>query len=138
MAVHFAGCCHPVPGDRIVGIVTTGKGVAVHTIDCETLKRFNDEPERWLDITWGDANDEHMHLGRLKVILNNEPGALGDLSNIIAKSQGNIANINITNRTITFFDIIIDVEVKDLKHLNNVILALKSSSAISAVTRVSK
>ena len=54
MAVHFAGCCHPLPGDRIVGIVTTGKGVTIHTIDCETLESFADTPERWLDVAWDD------------------------------------------------------------------------------------
>ena len=52
MALHFAGCCHPLPGDRIVGIVTTGKGVTIHTIDCETLESFADAPERWLDVAW--------------------------------------------------------------------------------------
>ena len=54
MAVHFAGCCHPLPGDRIVGIVTTGKGVTIHTIDCDTLESFADTPERWLDVAWND------------------------------------------------------------------------------------
>jgi len=52
MALHFARCCHPLPGDRIVGIVMTGKGVTIHTIDCETLESFADTPERWLDISW--------------------------------------------------------------------------------------
>src|SRR3546814_5115616 len=52
MALHFAGCCHPLPGDRIVGIVTTGKGVTIHTIDCETLESFTAMPERWLDVAW--------------------------------------------------------------------------------------
>ena len=52
MAVHFAGCCHPLPGDRIVGIVTTGKGVTIHTIDCATLESFADAPERWIDVAW--------------------------------------------------------------------------------------
>ena len=52
MAVHFAGCCHPLPGDRIVGIVTTGKGVTIHTIDCETLEAFQEAPERWIDVAW--------------------------------------------------------------------------------------
>ena len=55
MAVHYAGCCHPLPGDRIVGIVTTGKGVTIHTIDCENLEQYADTPERWLDISWEDA-----------------------------------------------------------------------------------
>src|SRR5215813_9353822 len=57
MAVHFAGCCHPLPGDRIVGIVTTGKGVTIHTIDCETLESFADAPERWLDVSWSNDDD---------------------------------------------------------------------------------
>src|SRR3546814_1151545 len=51
MAVHYAHCCHPLPGDRIVGIVTTGKGVTVHTIDCDTLERFQATPERWVDLS---------------------------------------------------------------------------------------
>ena len=55
MAVHFAGCCHPLPGDRIVGIVTTGKGVTIHTIDCDTLESFAETPERWLDVAWERA-----------------------------------------------------------------------------------
>ena len=57
MAVHFAGCCHPLPGDRIVGIVTTGKGVTIHTIDCDTLESFADTPERWIDVGWDAVGD---------------------------------------------------------------------------------
>ena len=52
MAVHFARCCHPLPGDRIVGIITTGKGVTIHTIDCATLESFSEAPERWIDVGW--------------------------------------------------------------------------------------
>ena len=52
MAVHLAECCTPLPGERIVGIVTTGKGATIHTIDCDTLESFGDTPERWLDLAW--------------------------------------------------------------------------------------
>ena len=135
MAVHFAGCCHPLPGDRIVGIVTTGKGVAVHRIDCKLLEKFANEPERWLDISWGDDASETPHVGRLKVMLANEPGALGELSNLIARSNGNIANLNIINRTLSYFEIMIDVEVKDLRHLTDIIATLKSSKVVSYVDR---
>ena len=135
MAVHFAGCCHPLPGDRIVGIVTTGKGVAVHRIDCKLLEKFANEPERWLDISWGDDASETTHIGRLKVMLANEPGALGELSNLIARSNGNIANLNIINRTLSYFEIMIDVEVKDLRHLTDIIATLKSSKVVSYVDR---
>lgn len=67
MAVHFARCCHLPPGDRIVGIVTTGKGVTIHTIDCETLETFADTPERWIDVPRGEGPDSpEAHVGRLK------------------------------------------------------------------------
>lgn len=135
MAVHFAGCCHPLPGDRIVGIVTTGKGVAVHTIDCKVLEKFADEPERWLDIAWGDEAENEMHVGRLKIMLANEPGALADLSNLVARNNGNIANLNIVYRTVSYFELLVDIEVKDVKHLNDIIAALKASRVVSYVAR---
>ncbi len=135
MAVHFAGCCHPLPGDRIVGIVTTGKGVAVHTIDCKVLEKFADEPERWLDIAWGDEAENETHVGRLKIMLANEPGALADLSNLVARNNGNIANLNIVYRTVSYFELLVDVEVKDVKHLNDIIAALKASRVVSYVAR---
>ena len=138
MAVHFAGCCHPLPGDRIVGIVTTGKGVAVHTIDCKALEKYADEPERWLDIAWGEEAENEMHTGRLKIMLANEPGTLAELSNLIARTSGNIANLNIVNRTVSYFEILVDVEVKDLKHLTDIIAALKASKVISYVARAAQ
>lgn len=138
MAVHFAGCCHPLPGDRIVGIVTTGKGVAVHTIDCKLLEKFADEPERWLDIAWGDEAAGESHTGRLKIMLSNEPGSLGDLSNLVARNNGNISNLNIVYRTVSYFELLVDIEVKDLKHLTDIIAALKASKVVSYVSRATQ
>jgi len=136
MAVHFAGCCHPLPGDRIVGIVTTGKGVTIHTIDCETLESFADTPERWLDVAWDmNPDDTAGHLGRLNVVINNQLGSLGSLTTVIGKNQGNINNLKITNRSADFFEILIDVEVKDVKHLTNIIAALRATPSINSVER---
>src|SRR5690242_3502443 len=106
MALHYAGCCHPLPGDRIVGIVTTGKGVTIHTIDCETLDSFANTPERWLDVAWntgGSGDGDANHVGRINVTLGNEPGSLGSLTTVIGKSGGNITNFKITNRSTDFF-----------------------------------
>ena len=138
MAVHFAGCCHPLPGDRIVGIVTTGKGVAVHTIDCPSLEQYSNEPERWLDIAWGENAESEMHTGRLKVMLANEPGALAELSNLVARAGANISNLNIINRTISYFEILLDLDVRDLKHLTDIITTLKGAKVISYVARTNK
>ena len=135
MALHYAHCCHPLPGDRIVGIVTTGKGVTVHTIDCETLERFQDTPERWVDISW-DVNDHAIErTGRLHVVMANEPGSLGAISTIIGKNQGNISNLKITNRSLDFFEMLIDVEVSDVKQLTNIIAALRAAPVIITVER---
>jgi GTP pyrophosphokinase len=136
MAINFAGCCHPLPGDRIVGIVTTGKGVTIHTIDCETLESFADSPERWLDVAWHvDPAKAEGHVGRLHVVVSNEPGSLGSLSTVIGKSEGNITNLKITNRSADFFEMMIDVEVKDVRHLTNIIAALRATPAINTVER---
>jgi len=136
MAMHFAGCCHPLPGDRIVGIVTTGKGVTIHTIDCETLESFAETPERWLDVAWDqDSNGAGQHVGRLAVVITNQPGSLGSLTTVIGKNLGNISNLKITNRSIDFFEVLVDVEVKDVRHLTNIIAALRATPQISSVDR---
>lgn len=136
MAVHYARCCHPLPGDRIVGIVTTGKGVTIHTIDCETLENFADTPERWLDVSWDDGPDSpEAHVGRLQVTLANVAGALGTLSTVIGKNGGNIVNLKITSRSLDFWDMMLDVYVNDTRHLNNIIAALRATPQIASVER---
>jgi len=136
MAVHYARCCHPLPGDRIVGIVTTGKGVTVHTIDCDTLENFADTPERWIDVSWDDGPDGlEAHVGRLEIVIANEAGALGTLSTVIGRNGGNITNLKITSRSLDFWDMLIDVYVNDTKHLNNIIAALRATPQIATVDR---
>jgi len=136
MAMHFARCCHPLPGDRIVGIVTTGKGVTIHTIDCDTLENFSDTPERWLDVSWDEGpNAPEAHVGRLEVVISNEPGALGTLSTVIGGNGGNITNLKITSRNLDFWDMMIDIYVNDTRHLNNIIAALRATPQIATVER---
>ena len=137
MALHFARCCHPLPGDRIVGIITTGKGVTIHTIDCATLESFSEAPERWIDVGWDSANDGDggVYTGRLKVTVSNQPGSLSSLSTVIARHEGNISNLRIVNRSMDFFDMVIDVEVADVKHLADITAALRATPAINAVER---
>src|SRR5438445_150839 len=135
MAVHFAGCCHPLPGDRIVGIVTTGKGVTIHTIDCDTLESFADEPERWLDVAWTSEEADAAHTGRINVTIANEPGNLGSLTTTIGKQGGNISNLKITNRSTDFFEIMVDIQVEDVKHLSTIIAALRATPVINSVER---
>ncbi len=135
MAIHFAGCCHPIPGDRIVGIVTTGKGVTIHTMDCETLENYADSPERWIDVAWERDQNESGHIGRLRLNISNEPAAMATVTNVIARENGNISNFKITNRSMDFFEMLIDIEVRDLRHLNNIIANLRSKEVVQSVER---
>ncbi|MFZ4125949.1 MAG: RelA/SpoT family protein [Rickettsiales bacterium] len=138
MAIHFAGCCHPIPGDKIVGIVVTGKGITIHTMECETLENFADAPERWIDVSWdaaGGGGDETF-IGRLKMSVSHETAALASVANVIAKDLGNISNLKITNRSTDFFELIIDVEVKNARHLSNIIASLRAKDVVQAVERM--
>ncbi len=136
MAMHFAGCCHPLPGDRIVGIVTTGKGVTIHTIDCERLEAYTDTPDRWIDVSWEtDQEVTALHVGRINLTVVNATGTLSSLTTVIARNDGNITNLKIVNRTPQFFDMLIDVEVRDVMHLTNIIAALRATPAVNAVDR---
>ncbi len=137
IAVHMAKCCYPLPGDRIVGVSTTGKGVTIHTIDCMTLEAFADSPERWVDVAWEQNSDVSGAelVSRLNVTLVNEPGALAELAATIAGAQGNISNLKFTNRTPDFFDMVVDIEVADAKHLNSIMTTLRGHGSVSTVER---
>jgi GTP diphosphokinase / guanosine-3',5'-bis(diphosphate) 3'-diphosphatase len=137
MAVHYAECCHPLPGDRIVGIVVPGRGAVIHTIDCDALSELGEQPERWIDVSWdAGADGPDLKVGRIRVVVANEPGSLGALSTVIARNEGNISNLKIVNRTAQFWEMMIDIEVRNVKHLTNVIAALRATPSINGVERV--
>jgi GTP pyrophosphokinase len=141
MVVHYAGCCHPLPGDSIVGIVATGKGVTIHTKDCPTLDSFSATPERFIDVDWeaGSASSSGgkpiTRIGRISVIATNQGGALANLTNAIAKQEGAISNLKIVNRQQDFFEVLVDVEVRDVRHLSQVIAGLRAAVGIAQVDR---
>ncbi|MDQ2803044.1 MAG: DUF5913 domain-containing protein, partial [Pseudomonadota bacterium] len=137
MAYHFAGCCHPVPGDEIVGIVTTGKGVTIHGRDCQTLDGFAATPERFIDVGWNLATlGTGGHTARISVVAVNEARALADMTNSIAKQDGAVANLRIVNRQQDFLEALLDVDVRDLLHLSKVIAGLRGVAGTKSVERV--
>ncbi len=140
ISVHFAGCCHPLPGDKILGIVAQGKGITVHTAGCQTLDSFAATPERFMDVDWDyDAitrgPSSETHVGRVSVIAANEPSILATLTNTAAKHDGTVVNLKIVNRQLDFMEILVDVEVRDLRHLSTVIAGLRGAGGITQVER---
>jgi GTP pyrophosphokinase len=132
---NLAPCCQPVLGDRIIGVIVEGE-VGVHTADCERLAELQDQPpDRWLDLKWSPDAKHEIQVGRLKIGVNNERGALGAMCNTIAEHGGNITNLRIINRAPLVFDLLVDIEVRDAKHLANIITGLRASPAINSADR---
>lgn len=135
-AVHFGECCHPIPGDRIVGIAHEGRGIYIHVIDCSALELVQDMPERWLDTTWaGAAEDDRLYVGRVDAEMPNRPGMLNRATSVIANNDGNIVNLRMSKSSPDFATMTLDIEVRDSRHLNEIISALEKEPGIDRVER---
>ncbi len=135
--IHFAECCHPVRRDRIVGIHVPGRGIEVHTIDCDNLDAYDERPELWKDMAWDEAiEDGAFYVGRLLLEVVNEMGALASIAATVSKAGGNISNLQMTERDAEFYIMVVDAEVRDVKHLNDIMRTLKSSRVITRVERM--
>ncbi len=137
MAMNFATCCNPIPGDEITGIINTGSGVMIHNKNCSFVKNIATNPQMLLDVCWKNKtqNQDELYRSRVKIVIKNQSGALADVSNAMAKRNINISNIDIVNRSKDFFDIILDIEVKNSKHLEGIILSLRILDKILEVDR---
>ena len=125
-----------VPGDRIVGILTPGQGITIYPIHAEALKAFDEEPERWIDVTWDiDEDNPQRFPAKIAVTALNEPGSLAQLATVIGEADGNIDNIKMTNRVPDYTEMLIDLEVWDLKHLNDIIAGLRARDVVSSAAR---
>jgi GTP diphosphokinase / guanosine-3',5'-bis(diphosphate) 3'-diphosphatase len=134
----LGSCCHPLPGDRIVGLMMPGEGAVIHTIDCAELEKAQSSSEvEWLDVAWGThAAEMGPSVARLKVRVKNAAGSLGAAMTAIGVSGGNIFNMKTINRNPLFFDFQVDVVVRDVTHLQNVIGALRVMDTVETVDRV--
>jgi len=136
VSLHLSQCCSPVPGDRIIGTQASGRGIAIHTIDCEELAKQNEaEQDLWIDLGWRRAAAQTASVGRILAVVEHAPGALADITLIILESSGNVTNINTLRSGRTFFDIMIDIEVRDNRHLIQIIAALRTSSFVVSAER---
>ena len=129
---HLGDCCHPIPGDRIVGLRLPGQPVEVHTIECDRLASGVDAD--WVDLSWGQGSDGAS--ARLRVVIHNRPGTLGEIAGIFGYHKANIINLRMTARDVEFHTFEIDLEVHDLPHLMRIISALRASEAVATADRV--
>ncbi len=135
MAMHYAKCCHPLPGDKIVGIVHTGSGVTIHTSDCEMLNNFAGMPERLIDLTWDSNASNIPFVCRISIVFLNESSSLATISTEIARDGGNIINFKITSRNSDYFEMTFDIEVKSVEHIEKIINSLRTKKVVQRVLR---
>ncbi len=128
----LADCCHPVPGDRIVGLRKAGEGVEVHTISCLTLASGIDAD--WLDLSWGKRSQGAP--GRLRITLYDRPGTLAEMAGIFAQNNANVMTLEQTQRESPFHTYEVDLEVIDLAHLTRITSALRASDAVAEADRI--
>jgi RelA/SpoT family (p)ppGpp synthetase len=137
LPVRFAPDGGAVPGDRIVGIMSPGEGVTIYPIQAPALKDFEDTPERWLDVRWDiDERTPQRFPARILVQSLNEPGSLAQIAQVIAEHDGNIDNVRMTRRSPDFTEMMIDLEVYDLKHLTAIIAQLRAKKVVANAERV--
>jgi guanosine-3',5'-bis(diphosphate) 3'-pyrophosphohydrolase len=137
LAVAFARCCHPIPGDSIVGVVRTGRGITIHRSDCATLARSAaEEEDRWLDLGWNQLAAGVKATARLQVMTLNQPGSLGSLSTVIGREGGNITDLRFGARSDDLYEIVLDVEVDDRDHMDRIMAGLRASPVVTAVERM--
>jgi GTP pyrophosphokinase len=128
----LAKCCHPVPGDRIVGLRRPGEQVEVHAIDC--LKLASGIDADWVDLSWGERSQGAT--GKLRVVLYHRLGTLAEMAGIFARNHGNVITVNQTELDDPFHTYEVDLEVKDLAHLTRIVSALRASDAIAEAERI--
>jgi GTP diphosphokinase / guanosine-3',5'-bis(diphosphate) 3'-diphosphatase len=131
VAYKLAECCHPVPGDRIIGLARENVGIEVHTIDCPELANGVDAD--WIDLRWQE--DSEGGSARLSVVVPNEPGTLAEMAGILAANDANIMNLRISAREGDFHTYEVMVEVQDVHHLMRILSALRASDTVVQAER---
>ena len=127
-----------VPGDRIVGILSPGEGITIYPIQSPALSDFENHPERWIDLRWDAEDTPRRFPARIVIQSMNEPGSLAQITQVIAEHDGNIDNIHMSRRAPDFTDVIIDLEVYDLKHLTSILAQLRAKPMVAKAERVNE
>jgi GTP pyrophosphokinase len=135
MAVQLASCCHPIPGDAIVGHIRKGQGLAVHQAECVHAQRARRaDPERWIELQWANDSTANFTVG-LDVGVLNERGVLGRIAVAIAEGDSNILNVHVEDEEAQVALIHFKIQVRDRTHLARVIRSLRRVKHVVQIAR---
>jgi RelA/SpoT family (p)ppGpp synthetase len=135
MAVQFARCCRPIPGDPIIGFIKKGQGLVVHTHDCPVALKQRSDPERWLDLEWG-ADSERMFQVSIRAVASNQRGVLAKVAAAIADAGSNIDNVAMDEERGLYTAMHFTIEVTNRVHLARVMRGLRAIPEVVRLARV--
>lgn len=137
VTLHLGECCHPIPGDRIIGVREPQKGLVVHTIYCGQVAKYDDRPDLWVDLQWTElAKSGVRAIGRISVNAADHKGVLAQQCSVVAQAGGNIRGVATHNRDPGFMELVFDIEVEDLRHLEQIKAALRALAVVERVERL--
>jgi len=130
----FANCCHPLPGDAIIGYLSSGKGIVVHRTECPNVIELSKSPERCVAIEW-DRDVQGDYRAELRIEVLNRPGVLATIAAAIAAADSNIENVEYAERDLSAATLLFTIEVKSRKHLADVIRRVRRTGVVSGAYR---
>ncbi|HEY4368366.1 MAG TPA: bifunctional GTP diphosphokinase/guanosine-3',5'-bis pyrophosphate 3'-pyrophosphohydrolase [Steroidobacteraceae bacterium] len=135
MVVSYARCCFPIPNDPIMAYLSSGRGVVIHREACGNLRNYRKQPDKWLSVTWQSSMDRLFNV-EIRIDVKNRMGALAAIASNIATTETNIEHVAVDERDGDASTLIFDLQVRDRKHLANVIKNLRKMPEVLRVTRV--
>ncbi len=137
VTLHLGTCCHPLPGDRIIGLREPDRGIVVHTIFCQATEKYDDRPDLWIDLKWNDlAKTGVKAIGRISVNAADSKGVMAQQCSVVAQAGGDIRGVRTHDHGNGFQELIFDIEVEDLRHLEQIKAALRSLAVVERVERL--
>jgi GTP pyrophosphokinase len=135
MAVQFAQCCRPIPGDPILGFINKDKGLIIHTHDCQAIRKFRVDPEKWLDVEW-DPDTKKLFKVNLKLAAANQRGMLAKIAAGIADAGSNIDNVSMESDDTSYTTMNFTVQVENRAHLADLMRRLRKIPDVVRINRV--
>ncbi len=135
MVINLARCCHPIPGDRIYGHISSGRGIVIHRENCRNIAEFRRDPDKWMDLEWSEEVEGEFPVG-VRVMITNQRGALATIATEIANQGANIENVEMHDQDDRYVSLGFIITVRDRTHLAQVLRRLRSLRHVSRVSRV--
>ena len=134
MVVGYAKCCYPIPGDEVMGYLSSGRGVVIHRNSCGNLINFRKQPEKWIAVTWENDIDRDFS-SQIQVDTESKTGVLAEVAATIADSDSNIEQVSVLDRYEDCTVLTFVLQVKNRKHLADIMRNVRSMPSVIRISR---